>query len=378
MMTDEELDFSAFREAATHPDRQLAKYISQGKKVIGCFPLYTPEPLIYAAGMIPFGMWGAEFEVDRAKKYFPAYVCGILQTNLDLAMRGVYNGVSAVLITTLCDSLKCATQNWKYAVPDIEMIAVNYPQNRESKGAYDFLYQQYASIKKKLERISGSRIEESELEEAIDVYNTHNQVMREFLDLASEYPAEISPENRCYVIKSGYFTDKREHTLMVKKLIEAVKKMQPKRFRGIRVITTGIIADSVDLLRIFSQNKVSVAMDDIAHESRQFRVDAVHCPGDEMSSLVRQFLDMYACSTLIGGAIPRDEHILHLVEKYHADGVIITMTKFCDPEEYDYPVIKKTMEEHNIPLLSLEVDKQISNYGQASTAIQTFQEMVRL
>ena len=54
------------------------------------------------------------------------------------------------------------------------------------------------------------------------------------------------------------------------------------------------------------------------------------------------------------------------------------MTKFCDPEEYDYPVIKKKLEEHHIPMLTLEIDKQMSNYGQAATAIQSFQEMIRL
>ena len=78
------------------------------------------------------------------------------------------------------------------------------------------------------------------------------------------------------------------------------------------------------------------------------------------------------------GKISREDHIVQLVEKYHADGVIIILTKFCDPEEYDYPVIKKKLEEHHIPMLTLEIDKQMSNYGQAATAIQSFQEMIRL
>ena len=165
---------------------------------------------------------------------------------------------------------------------------------------------------------------------------------------------------------------------MVRNLIKDIKHIEPKRFRGIRVITTGIIADSPDLMRIFEENKVSVVMDDIAHESRQFRTDIPYEPGDIMGCLVQQFLDLFACSTLIGGKISREDHIVQLVEKYHADGVIIILTKFCDPEEYDYPVIKKKLEEHHIPMLTLEIDKQMSNYGQAATAIQSFQEMIRL
>ena len=373
-----ELDFLQFRDAVLYPKRRLEAYVALEKKVIGCFPPYVPESLIYASGMVPFGMWGAELEVAQAKKYFPAYICGIMQTNIELAMRGVYDGISAAIIPTLCDSLKCATQNWKYAVPDIEMITVNYPQNRQSKGAFEFLYHQFQKIQEDLERISGNKIKESNLKKSIDIYNTHYSVMREFLDLCSFYPAEISPENRNYVIKSGYFMDKNEHTEMVRNLIKDIKHIEPKRFRGIRVITTGIIADSPDLMRIFEENKVSVVMDDIAHESRQFRTDIPYEPGDIMGCLVQQFLDLFACSTLIGGKISREDHIVQLVEKYHADGVIIILTKFCDPEEYDYPVIKKKLEEHHIPMLTLEIDKQMSNYGQAATAIQSFQEMIRL
>lgn len=373
------MNFKPFEDVVSAPGRKMSEYIKKNKKVIGCFPLYIPEQIIYALDMIPFGMWGSEREVTAAKNYFPAYVCGILQTNFELAIKGAYDGISAVMITTLCDSLKCATQNWKYAVPGIEIIPVNYPQNRSSRGAYSFLYAQYKEIIGRLEEVSGRKLDYDSLKEAIEVYNEHNAVMREFIQTAAEYPGEITPQNRSDVIKSGYFMDKKEHSESVKQLIREVKKTPPQRFRGIRVVTTGIIADSRDLLEIFYQNKISVSADDIAHESRQFRVD-VKC-GEDMDpvgALVNQYLEMYGCSTVIGGSIGREEHILKLVEETKADGVIMLMTKFCDPEEYDYPVIKERLEKRKIPLLSIEVDKQIRNYGQAATAVQTFREMIRL
>lgn len=373
------IDFKFFEDAVNAPGRMMSEYIKKNKKIIGCFPLYIPEQIVYALDMIPFGMWGSEREVTAAKNYFPAYVCGILQTNFELAIRGAYDGISAVMITTLCDSLKCATQNWKYAVPGIEVIPVNYPQNRSSRGAYSFLYAQYKGIIERLEEISGQKLEQDSLKEAIEVYNEHNAVMREFIQTAAAYPKEITPFNRSCVIKSGYFMDKKEHTKAVKQLICEIKKTPPQRFRGIRVVTTGIIADSKDLLEIFHQNKISVAADDIAHESRQFRID-VKCGEDKdpVGALVNQYLEMYGCSTVIGGSISREEHILNLAEQTNADGVIMLMTKFCDPEEYDYPVIKEMLEKRKIPLLSIEVDKQVRNYGQAATALQTFQEMIRL
>lgn len=366
-----------FEEVIRNPRKQLDKYLAQGKKAIGCFPLYVPEQLIYALGMVPFGMWGSETEVKEAKNFFPAYVCGILQTNLELAMKGVYDGVSAVMITTLCDSLKCATQNWKYAIDGIEMIPVNYPQNRTSKGAYSFLYAQYKKIINKLERISGRELNNDDLRQAIEVYNNHNAVMREFLKLAARYPKELSPLQRNIVIKSGFFMDKKEHTALVNNLIKEMRQLIPGKFRGIKVVTTGIIADSEDLLNIFAENKVAIVADDVAHESRQFRVD-VKMDDDLVGALVNQFLEMYGCSTVIGGKISREEFLFNLVKENNADGVIVLITKFCDPEEYDYPLIKEQLDRNHIPLLFIEVDKQMRNYGQAATAVQTFQEMIRL
>jgi len=374
-MNREEL-MGKFKAIATNPRKQLDYYLSQGKKVIGCFPLYTPDEIVYASGMIPFGIWGAECKVSKAKRYYPAYICGILQTNLELGLQGALDGLSGVLITVLCDSLKCASQNWKLGVPQIEMIPVIHPQNRQSDAGKRFLLEQYQKILCKMEEISGKKIQGEDLRAAIKIYNAHRIAMREFAELASTYPKDISAKYRNYVIKSGYFMDKAEHAKLVRELINSFKDIPAKKFRGVRVVTTGIIADSENLLEILNENKICIAADEIAHESRQFRVD-VSEEEEPLESLANQFCDMYGCSTLIGGKIRRGEYIKELVQKNSAHGVIVFMTKFCDPEEYDYPMLKKTLDEAGIPTLLIEVDKQVRNYEQARTSIQTFAEILR-
>ncbi len=73
-------------------------------------------------------------------------------------------------------------------------------------------------------------------------------------------------------------------------------------------------------------------------------------------------------------------------ERVHADsrdgaeprraGLLIVMTKFCDPEEFDFPLIKKACDEASLPCVSIEVDRQMVNYEQARTAIETFKELL--
>ena len=63
-------------EAVVNPRARMEHYLSQGKKVVGCFAVYTPEELVHASGMIPFGIWGAQTELKKAKGYLPAFEIG--------------------------------------------------------------------------------------------------------------------------------------------------------------------------------------------------------------------------------------------------------------------------------------------------------------
>jgi benzoyl-CoA reductase/2-hydroxyglutaryl-CoA dehydratase subunit BcrC/BadD/HgdB len=64
------------------------------------------------------------------------------------------------------------------------------------------------------------------------------------------------------------------------------------------------------------------------------------------------------------------------VKKHDADGVIVLMTKFCDPEEYDYPIMKKAFDKQEVPSIMIEIDQQMRNYEQARTMVQTFSDML--
>ena len=59
-----------FQQVAANPSAQLKQYKAEGKKVIGVLPYYAPEELVYAAGMVPMGIWGSNNKtISRAKEY---------------------------------------------------------------------------------------------------------------------------------------------------------------------------------------------------------------------------------------------------------------------------------------------------------------------
>jgi bcr-type benzoyl-CoA reductase subunit C len=363
-----------FGKAAEHPEHMMKQYLKDGKKVVLCAPVYTPEEIIHSMGMVPFGVWGADKEIEGAKRYFPAFICSILQSILDLGIDGTYDGATAIVIPSLCDSLKVLGENWKYAVPGIPFIPMTYPQNRKTEAGREFTKNSYSRVIRDLEKYSGEKFSLESLAESIKVYNSHNRAMRKVADILPDYDF-ITPKQRSDIFKSSFFMLKEEHTSLVEELMGVLENEKKKQNGKVRIITTGILADNSDLLSILEKNNMVIVGDDIANESRQYRVDASNFE-NALDSLVDKFANMDNCSVLYDKDKKRADYIVNMAREKKADGIIILMTKFCDPEEFDYVMLKKVFEKAGMQFVTIEVDRQMVSYEQANTMIQTFNDML--
>ncbi len=372
-MTTAEL-LTKFHEIASNPRAQMDRYLAEGRRVILTAPVYTPEEIIHSMGMIPMGAWGADIRINEAKQYFPAFICSIMQSILELGMKGAYKGASAIVIPSLCDSLKCLGENWKYAVKDIPFIPMTYPQNRVPEFGHDFTHAGYARVIRDLEKITGESFSEQNLLASINVYKEHDCIMRDFASIAACHP-ELPASSRSDVFKSAFFIEKSEHTAIVRELIESLKNDEPGRF-GIKVVTSGILADSPELLAIFDDLGMNIVADDVAAESRQYRTYSTAVDKSALDILADRFCSRDCCSVLYDPEKKRVKTVPAMAVEAGASGVIVILTKFCDPEEFDYPLIRKECDAVGMPCILVEVDRQMQNLEQVRTALQTFSEML--
>lgn len=374
-MSDLKQSLQAFHKIASSPKEQLKNYLAQDKKVVLCAPVYTPEEIVHAMGMIPFGTWGADVEIKEAKTYFPAFICSVMQSILELGIQGEFEGASAIIIPSLCDSLKCLGENWKSSVKNIPFIPMVYPQNRKADFGKDFTKAGYERVIADLEKATGMSFDDAKLQESIAIYNEHNAVMRQLSDCLNDYP-EITAVDRNAIFQSAFYLEKSEHTALVKTLIGELEKTEKTANNKIKIVTTGILTDAADLLQILDENDMQIVADNVASESRQYQVDAKPA-ATGLDSLAGKFADMDNCSVLFNVDKAIAQYTVDLVAKYQANGVVFVMTKFCDPEEFDYVMIKKACEEKNIPILLVEIDRQMTNYEQVRTAVETFKEVLK-
>ena len=375
-----EVLLNEFKECSEHPYRVISAYKQEGKKVIGVLPYFAPVELVVAAGMVPMGIWGSNKKtIAQAKEYCATFYCTIAQLALEMLLDGTLDQLDGIITPTICDTLCPMSQNFRVAMEGkLPCIFLAHPQNRKPAFGLQFTVDQYMHVKSELEKISGNTITDEVLRDAIKVMNRSRKARREFVKLAGQHPEAISAVERSAVLRSAWFMEPAVHAQKLEELNEELSKLPASNWKGRKVVTSGIICDNPKLLQIFDDNNIAIAADDVAQETRAFRVDASE-EGDPMMALAQQFADQDYDVLLYdehSNKNRRADYVVQMVKESGAQGLVLFMQQFCDPEEMEYPYLKKALDDAGIPHIKLGVDQQMRDFGQASTAIQAFADVL--
>lgn len=372
-----------FNVAANSPKKLLNEYKAQGKKCIGVMPYYAPVELIHATGMVPMGLWGSNTKsIKLAKEYCATFYCSLAQLDLEMLLDGTLDQLDGYLTTVLCDTLRPMSQNIRVAAKKFNKfptIFLAHPQNRKPEYGIQYCIDQYTFVKERLEEISGTKMTDEALANSIKLFNKSRKLRREFVKLAGQHPEAVSAVLRSAVLKASYFLEVEVYIEKLEALNKELNNLPESNWDGVKVITSGIICDNPTLLKIMDDNKIAIAADDVAHESRMFLVDA---PEDvePMRALALQFAAQDYDILLYDDQSSRNrraEHVCDLVKENEAGGVIVFMQNFCDPEEMEYPYLRKAMDEAKIHHIKLGIDHQMRDFGQAATAMEAFADVLQ-
>lgn len=373
-MADVKSLLAQFEEISKNPQKLVKEYVEAGKKVIACFPIYTPQPLVTAAGMVPMGIWGGQCNPQLAGKYSPIFTCSLLRSCLEFGMTGVYKDVSAVVMPIICDTFRGMNSAWRAGVPDIRSITFIYPQNRKDPGARDFLIEELKAVREALEDISGNTVTNEKLQAAIRLYNRKNAAMRAFCRTANDHLDLVKPADRHHVMKAVTFLKPERAVEMVSELTAALNAEPVHRFAGKKVVLTGITCEPDDILGYFDQCGVAVVGDDLAQESRQYRTDYPSA-NSGMESLALHWFGVKGCSSAHDdNNTARGDMLAAMAKEAGADCVVLCMMRFCEIEEYDQPSVITQLEKAGLMSFSIDIDQSTSDSGQALTKIQAYAE----
>lgn len=362
-------------QAGEHPEAAIRASMEEtGKPAVGCFPLFVPEELVYAAGFLPVGLWGGVSAFQKSNQYIQSFACSIMRANLELGLSGKYDFLQAALIPSQCDTLKCVCENFKVAVPKVPVIGVTIPHNRTIQAAHEQLLDEFDYLRRALEQVQTPACKPMPLEDAFAVYEDYRATMMDFLDTVPAYLNTITPKVRHLLLKAAWFMDKKAYTAQMKELLSLLKAQPKEDFPGKRFLVTGIMLDAGPVLDLLEELGIGVVDDLLCHESMQFRTPT-RPTGTVESKLAYRFLDLKGASPLYEPKKPRGTLLAQMAKERQADAVFFSLMKFCDPEAFDHPMVKKDLAAQGIPLLSIEHDQLVESTEQIRTRIQGFLEI---
>jgi benzoyl-CoA reductase/2-hydroxyglutaryl-CoA dehydratase subunit BcrC/BadD/HgdB len=363
--------------------KELVKHKKAGGVVVGSFCTYVPEELIIAAGGIAVGLCGgADVAPEAASTYLPVNICPLIKSSLGFKLGKVcpyYESCDLLVGETTCDGKKKF-----YEILD-ELQDVYVMELPQKKGERDIeLWRgEVRAFVSRLEELTGKKIEEDALRDAIEVVNDKRRALLRLAELRKSDPPVISGLDALLVNQIAFYDDPHRLTVKVNELCDELEKRLengegPDLPSHPRVLVTGcpMAIPNWKLSSVIETSGAVVAMDELCTGIRYFR-NLVEDSRKGMDGVLDAIADRYLkidCAVFTPND-ERVENILQIARDYRIEAVIYYSLQFCDPYSVESYKVEKALEKERIPMLYLETDYGTGDVGQLKTRIEALFEM---
>lgn len=347
-----------------------------GRPVIGCLhcmPRYVPEEIIHAAGALPAGIWGAPVPISSADALMQSFTCTLARTALELALGGKLDVCDGFAFPSTCDAFQNLSEIWRASLPGRLHYDIVYPRFQDRRSAFPYLMAEIKKFRSSLSQDLGSEVTDEGLMESIAIYNRDRALLRALYRMLRDEPARLSYRELLDALTASFWMPRQEHAEALERLIETLPARQGAVKVGRRLFLAGIGPRPTGLVAVIEEAGGQVVGDDCGY-GFHYAATEVDESADPVEALVRSILDAPAASTVHDGRLSRAEHLIALARECKAEAVVLINLKFCDPEAFDFPDLKKTCAEANLPVLLIETELTAVSNEQARTRVDAFLE----
>ena len=368
-----------FARACENPYRRLADWkAASGRPVVGCFPMYVPEELVHAAGALPVTILGSEEPITAANDVLQSYVCAVVRSSFDLALRGELDFLDGMIFPDICDTVQCLADLWAVHLPKPFNHSFALPGKVNSPSTRPYLLSQLGQIKAGLEQLTGRSIGDDALWGSIAVYNEHRAKMRRLYDLRRRNPGLLGARQMLAVVVSGMLMPKEDHNRLLDGLLAAAAGRSAPAEGRVRLLLAGNLCDEPEPTAMLDMIEEigGVVVDDDLYTGRKYFSGDVKPDGDPLEALADHFLDFSPCPSRHDPAKDWPGYLIDLAQQSAAQGVVLLTLKYCEVLAFDLPYVTSRLDAAGIPHFLIETDHEMASLGQVRTRLQAFVEML--
>ena len=370
----EDLHFSAAREW---------KAADPGRKVIGYLPVYVPEELIHAAGMLPLGILGGgdQMEVIHGDAYYQSYICRIPRSTIELGITKRLDFVDGMLFPSICDVIRNLSGMWKLMFPDTYVRYVDVPQNYKDDIGGLFYQQEMRELLEGLEELAGRKISDDDLRNSIKVYNENRDLIRQLYAQRSAEPWKVPTSELYLVTRAGMVLPVEEHNTMLRDYLAAVVNEDKPRRDNCRIIINGSFCEQppLNLIKSIEMAGCYIVDDDYMQVNRWLK-NEVPTDINPFQALAGAFLHDSADTAAKYAETEEDvgQQLIESIRDNRAEGVIFAAPSFCDPALLWRPMLADKISEHNVPYISFKYAENSGQMAPIREQAGTFADSIKL
>jgi benzoyl-CoA reductase subunit C len=359
------------------------KVAEDGRKVVGYMPVYVPNEIIHAAGMLPIGILGGgdAMEVIHGDAYYQSYICRIPRSTVELGIMKNLDFVDGMLFPSICDVIRNLSGVWKLLFPEVYARYFDTPQNFRSDIGGEFYKNDLQELREGLEKLGGREITDDDLRNSIQVYNENRDWVRKVYQFRSNQPWKVPASEVYLLMRAGEILTPEDHTQMMKDYLAAVENEERRMKDNCRVVLNGSFCEQppLSLVKSIELAGCYVVDDDYMMINRMITED-IPTDGDPLLNLSEAFLkhSLDLASKFEPSEEKKGKFIVELVRARGAEGVIFSAPSFCDPALLDQPMLAHVLDDANIPYISFQYAENSGQMQPIREQAGTFADSIKL
>ncbi|GAW92630.1 2-hydroxyacyl-CoA dehydratase subunit D [Calderihabitans maritimus] len=356
----------------------INKWQSQGKKVFGYF-CKVPKELLHAAGILPIRLLGTFQELKETHQHFPPVFCHYARSVLELGLNKELSSLDGIIGVNMCDTIVHIVNALETSVALPHYHFLNRPHDAGVRSARIFFRKEVIKLKNRLETITGTPITPDQIKRSVELYNQIREMVKKIEVLRGKFPQpKLSGSTAAQIALIGQVIPPEENLKMLKQIPPLLAKQDASGDQErVRIHLSGSVLQDLSLYQLIEETGGTVVSDDLCSGSRFFG-EQIELTDDPLFCLSDYYLQNLSCPVMHtkGEDEKRLQDILSKVEQHHAEAVIFSLQKFCDPHQFDLPYLLNRLREAGIPVMTVEVDRS-ANSQQLRTRLQAFFETIR-
>lgn len=333
------------------PARAVSRWkAASGGKAVGCLPLYLPEEILHAAGMLPVTVWGIEF-ASAGAECSPPFVCSTAGAVVAALRTGTWGCLDAWAVPSACEALR---SEFEASIPPQEgclsQFSFVFPASGDAPGAAEDLLDRMEAFREWAAAVSGRPVSEGSLDRSVRAYNENRRTYALLEQRMAESPGWASAREYQALAGAGMILPAEAYTAILRAALSRARATGGKP--RAKVFVSGLTAAG-PVLDALDAAGAAIVGNDLVFGHRYYCCGAADEHGDMCVSLVRRHLRLGPPPGLHGG-FPVDR-VLERFASCGAGRMLALRSECCKAGSAGIPEAEAHFRKRGIPFLSVDV-----------------------